>query len=265
MTAAPPIDESPLAGTRCRIDAIDLQLLELLNRRAALAQEIAALKQDGDAPPVFYRPEREAEIFAQLRARNRGPLDDAAVGAAFREIISACRALEHRCRVVLGGNTPQLTAAALRQFGSSIDLQAAADAEAACGAVQAGEADYAVVPDNAAYPLPEALRVLGEQEGAGAAPCLVLGRQFTRPTGSDRTRVRLQLEAAGGTAEVLASLEREGVEVLAAETLEDGRVLRLQLRGHPEDAPIAAALRALAAPVAALRVEGGYPDPGARR
>lgn len=265
MKAGPPIDESPLAGTRRRIDAIDLQILKLLNQRAALAQEIAALKQDGEGAPVFYRPEREAEIFARLRARNRGPLDDAAVGAAFREIISACRALEHRCRVVLGGSAPQLAAAALRQFGSSVDLQAAADAEAACGAVRAGEADYAVIPDDAAYPLPDALRVLGEHVTSDAAPCLVIGRQFTRPTGSDRTRVRLQLEAAGGAAEVLAGFQRQGVEVLAAETLEDGRVLRLQLCGHPEDADVAAALATLAAPVVALQVEGGYPDPGARR
>lgn len=265
MEAGPPIDETPLCDTRRQIDAIDVQVLELLNRRAVLAQEIAALKHEGEGAPVFYRPEREAEIFARLHARNPGPLDGDAVGVIFREVISACRALEHRCRVVLGGSAPQLPAAALRQFGSSIDLQVAADAEAACTAVQAGKADYAVIHDDAAYLLPEALRVLGEQAVAGAAACLVIGCQFTRPTGSDRTRVRLQLEAAGGAAAVVAGFEREGVEVLSADVVEGGHVLRLQLRGHPEDAPVAAALGALAAPVVALRVDGGYPDPGERR
>jgi chorismate mutase/prephenate dehydratase len=74
---------------RDKIDAIDEQLLGLVNERAQLAREIGALKNGG---PI-YRPEREAQVLRRLLEQNKGPLSGEAVTAIFRQIMANCRAL----------------------------------------------------------------------------------------------------------------------------------------------------------------------------
>ena len=76
---------------RGEIDAIDDQLLALVNRRAELARRIGGLKAGASA----YRPEREAEILRRVGAANPGPLTAERVTAVFREVISGCRGI-HR-------------------------------------------------------------------------------------------------------------------------------------------------------------------------
>ena len=67
--------EAALRDARERIDAIDRQLRSLLNERAACAQELARIKTKtgADSTPVYYRPEREAQVLERLRAENEGP------------------------------------------------------------------------------------------------------------------------------------------------------------------------------------------------
>jgi len=77
-----------ISKLRSEIDALDRELLALINRRAALAQRIGALKQGAQA----YRPEREAEILRRVAAENPGPLDADGVGAVFRELIGVYHA-----------------------------------------------------------------------------------------------------------------------------------------------------------------------------
>src|SRR6266542_1278139 len=81
---------------RSQIDAIDMQLLQLLNRRARLAIKVGALKRVACLP--LCDPEREAEVVANVRGANSGPLDDEAVSKLFRHIINACRAAEKENR-----------------------------------------------------------------------------------------------------------------------------------------------------------------------
>ena len=86
-----------LPELRQQIDAVDAQLLELLNRRANLANEVGHLKRS-EGSPVF-RPEREAQVINGLQAANPGPLKPGHVATIWREIMSACRALEAPQRV----------------------------------------------------------------------------------------------------------------------------------------------------------------------
>ena len=79
------------------IDALDEQLLALVNQRARLAQRIGELKKGADDAPV-YRPEREAAIIRKLQAANPGPLPDTAIRSLWRELMSACRGLERLLR-----------------------------------------------------------------------------------------------------------------------------------------------------------------------
>ena len=113
-----------LAELRKRIDALDLELLALLNRRAALAHEVGELKK-GEGSVVF-RPEREAQVIATLQQANAASgltptLQSDSVAFIWREIMSACRALEAPQRVAYLGPAGTFSEeAALRFFGSSI-------------------------------------------------------------------------------------------------------------------------------------------------
>ncbi|MDO8811124.1 MAG: chorismate mutase, partial [Gallionella sp.] len=79
-----------LKQLREQIDRLDDELLKLVNQRAALAQQIGLLKDDG----VMLRPEREAQVLQRVQGNNKGPLSNAAVVQLFTEVMSQCRALE---------------------------------------------------------------------------------------------------------------------------------------------------------------------------
>jgi chorismate mutase len=63
-----------ISDWRTKIDALDLQIVELLNQRAEAARAIGALKEATDMP--VYEPNREQVIFDNVRSHNRGPLPD---------------------------------------------------------------------------------------------------------------------------------------------------------------------------------------------
>ena len=83
-----------LKPLREKIDSIDAQILALLNDRAKVAQEVGHVKAETNAP--VFRPEREAQVLRGVADRNPGPLGAREVQTIFREIMSACRALERR-------------------------------------------------------------------------------------------------------------------------------------------------------------------------
>src|SRR3954467_3146276 len=109
-----------LAQLRVDIDAVDRELLALLNRRAGLANEGGEIKR-AEGSPVF-RPEREAQVINGLQAANPGPLKANNVAHVWREIMSACRALEAPQRVAYLGPAGTFSEqAAIQFFGSSIE------------------------------------------------------------------------------------------------------------------------------------------------
>ncbi|MDT0510568.1 MULTISPECIES: prephenate dehydratase [unclassified Halomonas] len=139
-----PID---LDALRSRIDDLDSQLLTLMNERAQCAQQVAQVKTAEDAGAVFYRPEREAQVLRRIMALNKGPLDSEEVARLFREIMSACLALEQPIKVAYLGPEGTFTQqATLKHFGeSAISLPMAAIDEV-FREVEAGAVNYGVVP-----------------------------------------------------------------------------------------------------------------------
>ena len=77
---------------RLAIDELDQQLLQIFNRRAALALQIGEIKKELDLP--VYDPGREKLIFERMRAANPGPLDDGAIVRLFERVIDESRRLE---------------------------------------------------------------------------------------------------------------------------------------------------------------------------
>lgn len=141
---AEPADRALLA-LREKIDAVDRELLALLNRRAGLALEVGEIKKHEGS--VVFRPEREAQVIDGLKAGNPGPLKSESVAPIWREIMSACRALETPTRVAYLGPAGTFSEeAALGYFGSSLVRVHCASIDEVFHAVSAGAADFGVVP-----------------------------------------------------------------------------------------------------------------------
>jgi chorismate mutase/prephenate dehydratase len=134
-----------LTPLRVQIDAIDAQILDLLNQRARLAQEVGHVKAETKAP--VFRPEREAQILRGVADRNPGPLKSHDLQTIYREIMSACRSLEKRVVVAYLGPAGTFSEQAVyQQFGGAVDGLPCVSIDEVFRATEAGTADFGVVP-----------------------------------------------------------------------------------------------------------------------
>ncbi|SEM19143.1 prephenate dehydratase [Halomonas caseinilytica] len=136
-----------LEGLRQRIDQLDSDIMRLISERAECARSVAETKTKDDPQAVFYRPEREAQVLRRIMELNDGPLDSEEMARLFREIMSACLALEQPIKVAYLGPEGTFTQqASLKHFGeSAISLPMAAIDEV-FREVEAGAVNYGVVP-----------------------------------------------------------------------------------------------------------------------
>jgi len=141
-------EQQQLTEIRNQIDAIDKQIQALIGQRAECAQKVAEIKtQGGRVDAVFYRPEREAQVLRAVKERNNSLLPDTEMAKLFREIMSACLALEQPVTVAfLGPEGSYSHASMIKQFGSSAHPHPVSTIEAVFDAVQKGEASYGIVP-----------------------------------------------------------------------------------------------------------------------
>ena len=121
-------DKRNLDQVRADIDAIDQDIQALISRRARCAQRVAAIKlEDAEAASargepefevVYYRPERESQVLRRIMERDSGPLAGESVAHIFREIMSACLALERPLQVAYLGPEGTFTQqASIKHFG----------------------------------------------------------------------------------------------------------------------------------------------------
>ena len=184
--------DARLAAIRRTIDALDAELLHLLNRRAGAALDVAAVKSR-EAEPRYYRPEREAALLRRLAEMNRGPLSGVEVVRLFREIVSTCRTLEQR--LVIGCTTVPEACAAIGHFGGAVEIEAVADVEQALDALSCARCDHVVIefagPGGASPALASlpgrGLALCGEWYARGGRRYVAIGRESPPPTGDDRT------------------------------------------------------------------------------
>jgi chorismate mutase/prephenate dehydratase len=150
-------DKRDLEQVRADIDAIDQEIQALISRRAKCAQRVAEIKLEevkrarargeGDAEVVYYRPEREAQVLRQIIERNEGPLEGESVARVFREIMSACLALERPLQVAYLGPEGTFTqAAAIKHFGHAAMCVPQTTIDGVFSRVESGECNYGVVP-----------------------------------------------------------------------------------------------------------------------
>jgi chorismate mutase/prephenate dehydratase len=135
-------DSQELGRLRDGIDAIDGDLLRLINERAKLARRIGEIKQGN-----IYRPEREAQVLRRVAERNPGPLSAAAAQRIVREVMSACLALEQPLTIAyLGPAGTYSESAARKHFGGSPTLLPCPAIDDVFRVIESGNAHYGVVP-----------------------------------------------------------------------------------------------------------------------
>lgn len=137
------MSEPSLQQHRDAIDQLDNEILKLMNQRAEHARCIGEIKGSG----VVYRPEREAQVLRRIQDLNHGPLPNEVVTRLFREVMSACLALERPLAIAfLGPPGTHSESAALKHFGLGAKTQACPSIDEAFRQVEAGLCDYLVAP-----------------------------------------------------------------------------------------------------------------------
>jgi chorismate mutase / prephenate dehydratase len=143
MSTPPSADSAAsLAQLREQIDALDAQLLEQISERARLARKVGSLKVG-----QMYRPEREAQVLSRIKAMNPGPLSDETVARLFREVMSACLAVERPITVAYLGPAGTFSEkAAMKHFGLEAATLPCPTIDEVYRAVESNAADFGVVP-----------------------------------------------------------------------------------------------------------------------
>jgi chorismate mutase/prephenate dehydratase len=135
----------PFSSERKKIDAIDAQLLKLLNRRARLAQKIGEIKKAEGLD--VYDPAREEKILLHHEKENPGPFPNDSLVAIFREIFAASRHLEEPMSVAYLGPQATFTHQACRRaFGASTRYLPKKSIAEVFSAVEREECSKGVVP-----------------------------------------------------------------------------------------------------------------------
>lgn len=130
---------------RQRIDQLDAKIVQLLNVRAKISQEIASLKKEKGIS--IYSPDREQEVLKKAISLTRGPLGPEAITAIYREIMSASLALQKPLKVAyLGPEASFSHLAAIKRFGSQVDFLPCDSISEVFTEVERSTADYGVAP-----------------------------------------------------------------------------------------------------------------------
>lgn len=138
-------EQKKLQALRAQIDALDDQMLELLNTRASHVLEIGSIKKQENRR--FHVLEREESIYQRLIALNTGPFPSSAIRPIFREIISASLALEKSLQIAcLGPEATFSHLAAIQQFGQAVNFTFTRGVPDIFDEVERTRADYGVVP-----------------------------------------------------------------------------------------------------------------------
>ncbi len=213
--AAPSLD-----AVRQRIDALDTELLRLLDERASLARTVAVAKAAaGDGHKFALRPAREAAILRRLIAAERVAASPSLVTRVWREMIGDSLSVQGPFHLnVWGGRDPGRAVELARQrFGAAPPLRQLAKAEEALAQARTpgGVAICALTPDSAwwgrmlAEPQLQVFAALPCLAAWGPMSALAVAAVDVEPTGDDRTF--WVTDASGSAASIEEALGRDGV------------------------------------------------------
>ena len=137
--------EESLEQLRREIDAVDAELIDLINRRAETVVKVGKIKRASGIP--IYAPHRESEVLAKIQRLNKGPISNRTIEAVYRELMSGSFALEQPLRIgYLGPVGTYSHLAATKHFGSSVEFENLRAINGVFEEVARGHVDYGLVP-----------------------------------------------------------------------------------------------------------------------
>ncbi len=139
-------NQEPLQNIREKIDVLDKDICDLIEARANLALEVSKIKANA-SDPLYYRPEREAEILRRIMHDYHGVLNKEDVARIFQEIMRVCLALQQQQKIAFLGPIGTFShACALRHFGQQIDILPLDTLEEVFASIENDEAHYGLIP-----------------------------------------------------------------------------------------------------------------------
>lgn len=271
-----------LEEVRIKIDAIDKELLRLLNERAECVNVVGEIKHK--AGLEIYAPEREEKLLRKLVELNhaqQGRLPERSIRAIYREIMSAALALEHPLSIAYLGPTGSMThQVALSKFGHGVAYSGETSAQAVFDRVAGKQADYGVLPiehstQGAVHhtldqfvgsPLQICAQMLVTREDEERSRFIILGQRSSPPTGDDSTMLFIEVpDQVGALHHVLECFATHGVNVrmiesrLAAKSASNAARFFVEVSGHSDEAALAQAIANLCSSGASVKVLGSYP------
>jgi chorismate mutase-like protein len=273
-----------LEEVRHKIDAIDKELLRLLNERAECVNIVGEIKHR--AGLEIYAPEREEKLLRKLVELNNGQqgrLPERSIRAIYREIMSAALALEHPLSIAYLGPTGSRThQVALSKFGHGVAYSAETCAQAIFDRVASKQADYGVLPiehstQGAVHhtldqfvgsTLQICAQMIVRGEDDARSRYIILGQRSSGPSGDDSTMLFIEVpDQVGALSHLLESFARHGVDVRMIEsrlasTGSAGKAARffLEVSGHAEQAGLADVIAELRTAGGQVKVLGSYPS-----
>ena len=273
-----------LEEVRAKIDAIDKELLRLLNERAECVNVVGTIKhREGLA---IYAPQREEQLLRKLAELNKaqnGRLPERSIRAIYREIMSAALALEQPLTIAyLGPPGSRTHQVALSKFGHGVAYLSELSALGIFGRVSQKDADYGVLPIehstqgavhhtldqfiDSSLQICAQMLVTGEDDARSRY--IILGHHSNPPSGDDSTMLFIQVpDQVGALLHVLESFNKHGVDVRMIEnrlasTSAAGKVARffLEVSGHFQASPLADAVTEVMASGGVVKVLGSYPS-----
>jgi len=136
-----------LNALRQTIDTLDEKLVDLINERAKVVEQVGQIKRsDKNAPPI-YAPDRERAVFDKIKANNHGPLPDRCLMAIYRELMSGSFYLERPLRIAFLGPKGSFShSAALLKFGQCVDYEPLSSIADVFKEIENKHCDMGIVP-----------------------------------------------------------------------------------------------------------------------
>lgn len=271
-----------LKKIREKIDVIDQHLQQLINQRAQCALEVAKIKQRSKSAPIYYRPEREAQILRQLNSRHQGPLTTKDVAEIFLLIMAKCRALQNPIKIAaFGTKKSSANKAAIKHFGPAIIVKSFDSIPKIFHQVEINKTNYGVVPvensvDGSINSTLDQLtefsgKICGEIEletpngKNNITRFLIIGNSLPAPSGNDKTSLLISIANKPGTlAKIFQPFANHEVNVIAIEPRAYRNnvwnyVFFVDIEGHQEDEIVQKALNELSKQPLVFKILGSYP------
>lgn len=258
---------------RQRRSELDREILNLLQKRARLSREVGA-RNSGPAK----LPSSERDTLDTLVTAAGEDLPGEAVRSIFREIHTACRALEAAVQVVYVGSEAG-QAAARKQFGALAHIEQAGSATQALGQLADRSASFVVLPYESYVEgsIPSTLQALRfsdahiialvDEDGAPQAEghvrfCVAALRPASR-TGRDVTALLFTTnDQPGALFETLKHFAERGVnlrKIQSRPSSGEGYVFFAEVSGHITDRSVVSAIEGVKAQTRTLKILGSFP------